>query len=188
MLRDRWLFGRKAGSFTLQWHLTNACELHCAHCYDRSKRTILDLDEASRVLDDFTGFCDRHRVSGQVCLTGGNPFLYPGFMDVYRAAASAGHAISILGNPVSREQIAKIAEVRRPFYYQVSLEGLPEYNDRIRKSYPKVADTLFELGKYCKERKLEEEARKKLLEEDERRRKEQIAGPVVMQRVEHHPL
>ncbi|OGW60998.1 MAG: selenobiotic family peptide radical SAM maturase [Nitrospirae bacterium RBG_16_64_22] len=132
MLRDRWLFGRKAGSFTLQWHLTNACELHCAHCYDRSKRTVLDLDEASRVLDDFTGFCDRRRVSGQVCLTGGNPFLYPGFMDLYRVVALAGHAISILGNPVSREQIAGIASIRRPIYYQVSLEGLPEHNDRIR--------------------------------------------------------
>lgn len=34
-----------------------------------------------------------------------------------------------------------------------------EYNERIKKSYAKVADRLFELGKWCRERKLEEEAR-----------------------------
>jgi selenobiotic family peptide radical SAM maturase len=132
MLRDRWIFGRKTGSFTLQWHLTNACDLHCSHCYDRSKRAVLGLDEAEKALDGFTAFCDRHRVSGQVCLTGGNPFLYPGFASLYGKIASAGHAISILGNPVSRQQIAEISAIRRPIYYQASLEGLPEYNDRIR--------------------------------------------------------
>ncbi len=29
--------------FTLQWHLTQACDLHCRHCYDRSARTIPSL-------------------------------------------------------------------------------------------------------------------------------------------------
>ena len=40
----------------------------------------------------------------------------------------------------------------------------------------------------AEQRKIEELARRKLIEEEERRRREQVSGPVVMQRVEHHPL
>ena len=32
-----------ADAFTIQWLITNACELHCKHCYDRSKRSPLTL-------------------------------------------------------------------------------------------------------------------------------------------------
>ena len=31
--------------FTLQWHITHACDLHCKHCYDRTKRSPLTLDQ-----------------------------------------------------------------------------------------------------------------------------------------------
>jgi selenobiotic family peptide radical SAM maturase len=132
MLRDRWLLGRKAGSFTIQWHLTNACERSCLHCYDRSPRKTLPLPAARRVLDDFGVFCGKHRVRGQVCLTGGNPFAYPAFTELYRAATVAGYPISILGNPVPRARLAEIAAIRRPVYFQVSLEGLRGYDDHVR--------------------------------------------------------
>ena len=134
MVRDRWLFGRRARSFTLQWHLTNACELHCAHCYDRSEREVLEYAAARETLEDFLRFCRGHGVRGQVCLTGGNPLLYPSFFPIYQAIARAGLPISILGNPAAREAIDRIVAIRRPVYYQVSLEGLPSHNDRIRGS------------------------------------------------------
>ena len=71
MLRDRWILGRAARSFTLQWHLTNACRFHCRHCYDRSDRGSGSIDEAMRVLDELGAFCRRRRVQPEVCLTGG---------------------------------------------------------------------------------------------------------------------
>jgi selenobiotic family peptide radical SAM maturase len=132
MLRDGRLFGRKASSFTLQWHLTHACELHCQHCYDRSSRSALSLVEARRIFDDFRGFCRARDVRGQVCLTGGNPFLYPHFLDLYATIAESGYPISILGNPVDEAVLAEVVSLRRPVYFQVSLEGLPAYNDHIR--------------------------------------------------------
>jgi selenobiotic family peptide radical SAM maturase len=132
MLRDRMLLGRKAGSFTLQWHLTNACEGDCRHCYDRAPRDVMPLDEARRTFEGFLAFCRSHRVRGQVCLTGGNPLLYPGFFALYEAIAAAGTPISILGNPASEQTIAAMAAIRRPTSYQVSLEGLPEHDDQIR--------------------------------------------------------
>ncbi len=119
-------------TFLLQWHITQACDLHCKHCYDRSKRSPLTLKQGVRVLDDLRGFCLDRRVRGHVCFTGGNPFLYPAFGELYRAAAERGFPVSILGNPVPRAALEKLISIQHPQYYQVSLEGLPEYNNKIR--------------------------------------------------------
>ena len=74
-------------SFTLQWHITQTCDLHCKHCYDRSDRSQVTLDDALRILDDLGAFCGSRNVSGAVSFTGGNPLLHPDFTEIYRAAA-----------------------------------------------------------------------------------------------------
>lgn len=132
MLRDRLLFGRRAGRFTLQWHLTNACELSCRHCYDRSPRSPLTLFEARRVLAELRAFCDEKGVLGQLSLSGGNPLLHPDFDAIWAAAFEAGFPASILGNPAPAERLAAPFAVARPTYYQVSLEGLREHDDHMR--------------------------------------------------------
>jgi selenobiotic family peptide radical SAM maturase len=119
-------------TFLIQWHITQACDLRCKHCYDRSKRSPLTLEQGMKVLDDLRRFCGDRRVRGHVCFTGGNPFLYPDFGELWRAAAERGFPLSILGNPVPRAALENLISIQRPQYYQVSLEGLPEYNDRIR--------------------------------------------------------
>jgi selenobiotic family peptide radical SAM maturase len=121
-------------AFTLQWHVTQACDLHCRHCYDRSSRSILTLDEALRILDDLDGFCARKHVKGQVSFTGGNPLLHPDFSAIYQAAANHGFTLAILGNPAPRKQLETLISIQQPSFFQVSLEGLPEYNDYIRGS------------------------------------------------------
>jgi selenobiotic family peptide radical SAM maturase len=118
--------------FTLQWHITQACDLHCRHCYDRTETHSLELSRALMVLDELYLFCRSRRVRGQVSFTGGNPFLYPDFLEVYRAASERGFSLAILGNPVSQEVIERLIAIEPPVYYQVSLEGLPEHNDSIR--------------------------------------------------------
>lgn len=121
-----------AGSFTLQWHLTQACDLHCRHCYDRSAREAVRLEDAVRVLDDLVGFCRERRVRGAVSLSGGNPLLHPDFTAIYRAVVERGFAVSILGNPAPRARIEELLAIAEPGFYQVSLEGLPEHNDWVR--------------------------------------------------------
>ncbi|MGD2124684.1 MAG: thio(seleno)oxazole modification radical SAM maturase SbtM [Desulfobacteraceae bacterium] len=118
--------------FTLQWHITNACDLHCKHCYDRTKRSPLKLKHAIEILHDLRAFCRDRHVAGQVSFTGGNPLLYPEFLDLYRAASETGFTIAILGNPAPRERIEELLAIQRPVFYQVSLEGLKEQNDLIR--------------------------------------------------------
>jgi selenobiotic family peptide radical SAM maturase len=119
-------------TFVLQWHVTQACDLHCKHCYDRSDRSPLQLDQALRILDELEGFCADRNVRGYISFTGGNPLLYPRFTEVYRAASERGFLLSILGNPSPRGRIEELLAIQPLDHFQISLEGLPEHNDDIR--------------------------------------------------------
>lgn len=125
---------KAAEVFTLQWHITQQCDLHCRHCYDRSKRSPLELSQGIAILDDLYAFCRERNVRGQVSFTGGNPFLYPHFLTLYQEATDRGFGIAVLGNPVRREALAEICAIQKPVFFQVSLEGLAEHNDDIRGS------------------------------------------------------
>ena len=118
--------------FALQWHITQACDLHCRHCYDRRQYKSLSLPQEIAVLDDLAGFCGAHNVQGQVTFTGGNPLLHPNFETLYREAADRGLTTAILGNPTDREQIERLNAIQPLAFYQVSLEGLEKHNDYMR--------------------------------------------------------
>lgn len=124
----------RARVFTLQWHITQHCDLSCLHCYDRSTRRSVNLDDGLRILRQMRRFCLDHFVRGQVSFSGGNPLLHGEFLTLYRAAAEMGLATAILGNPTSQETLSEIAAIQMPAYFQVSLEGLEGHNDRIRGS------------------------------------------------------
>ncbi len=120
--------------FTLQWHITQSCDLHCRHCYDRSPRPAMPYTQGLQILDDLREFCLTKNVQGQVSFTGGNPLLYPHFLKLYQAAVDRNLQVAILGNPAGREIMEKICAIQPPLFYQVSLEGLKEHNDYIRGS------------------------------------------------------
>jgi len=118
--------------FTLQWHITQVCDLHCKHCYDRSDRAPLPLARGIGVLDDLLTFCQSRHVRGQVSFSGGNPLLYPHFLELYQAAVDRGFSVAILGNATSKEHLLPLLAIEKPAFYQVSLEGMDEHNDFIR--------------------------------------------------------
>jgi selenobiotic family peptide radical SAM maturase len=120
--------------FTLQWHITQACDLSCRHCYDRSSRSQVTLPAGLAILDDMAAFCRDRNVAGQITFTGGNPLLHPDFLDLYQAALDRGLMTAILGNPTGKDVLEQICAVGKPEFYQVSLEGLQEHNDHIRGS------------------------------------------------------
>ena len=121
-----------AETFVLQWHITQTCDLHCKHCYDRSKRACMSYDTAVAVLDDFKHFCKAMNVTGQVTFSGGNPLLYPNFPKLYGEARDRGFKLAILGNPAPLSQIEELLAIAKPEFFQVSLEGLEAHNDSIR--------------------------------------------------------
>ena len=119
-------------TFTLQWHVTQNCDLHCRHCYDRSDRQVMELSQGIKVLDDLYDFCQTHHAYTQVTFTGGNPLLYPHFNTLYKEVADRGFMTAILGNPMPQKLIEEIVALQKPEFYQVSLEGLRAHNDYIR--------------------------------------------------------
>jgi selenobiotic family peptide radical SAM maturase len=121
-----------ADVFTLQWHITQACDLKCRHCYGRESREFLNLNKALKVLEDFDVFCRSKNVHGQVSLTGGNPMLHPDLEKIHEAAVNYGFTVGILGNPAPQEQLEGLLKKGPVSFFQVSLEGLEEHNDFIR--------------------------------------------------------
>ena len=119
-------------TFTLQWHITQVCDLHCRHCYDRSDRATMEPAEGIRVLDDLYDFCAENNVFTQVTFTGGNPLLYPYFNELYKEAVDRGFLVAVLGNPMPRHRIEEMLAIQKPEFYQVSLEGLAQHNDYMR--------------------------------------------------------
>lgn len=122
----------RAGTFSIQWHITQACDLSCKHCYDRSERNPMPLDKAKAFLLDLFEFTQEHFVDAHVVFTGGNPFLYPHFKEVYKEAVRLGMSTAILGNPVPEKWLDEICVIQVPAFYQISLEGLEEQTDYIR--------------------------------------------------------
>ena len=51
---------------------------------------------------------------------------------MYKAAADHGFTLAVLGNAANRQQIETLQSIQPLNFFQVSLEGLPDYNDYIR--------------------------------------------------------
>jgi len=83
-------------------------------------------------LNDLYHFCKERGVKGNVCFTGGNPFLSPHFLQFYSKAVQKGFSVDILGNPVTEEQLNALIRIRKPGLFQISLEGMKIHNDSIR--------------------------------------------------------
>jgi selenobiotic family peptide radical SAM maturase len=141
----------EAEIFTLQWHLTDACDMHCRHCYGGGgARSHVDRETAFRVLRETAELCREKNVRGQITFTGGNPLLHPHFFEVYEAAVKEGFLVAILGNPTDQGTLDRLAAIEPPVLFQVSLEGLREHNDFIRQQghYERVLGFLDRLGEY----------------------------------------
>lgn len=139
--------------FTIQWHVTQTCDLHCKHCYDRTERERMGLDKATRVLNELQAFCADKNVRGQVSFTGGNPLMHPDLDELYAMAAERGFSVALLANPTSRERVERLLAIKQPEFFQVSLEGQEEHNDYIRgqghyRRTMDFLDVLQDLGVY----------------------------------------
>jgi radical SAM protein with 4Fe4S-binding SPASM domain len=134
---------RNPRSLVLQWHITERCNLKCAHCYqDESCAAELSFEQLCRVIEQFKALLARcraenpaARIQGLINVTGGEPFLRSDFMDLLeRFSANQEHfAFGILTNGTLIDRvIARQLGGLKTAYVQVSLEGSRETNDAIR--------------------------------------------------------
>jgi mycofactocin radical SAM maturase len=113
---------------TVTWEVTNRCNLRCAHCLSSSgpeadTRTDLTLAEAKAVVDQLAAA----RVF-QIHFGGGEPFVYPGFLDLLKHAQSRGLCclcISTNGSLLDEARIRALEELGG-IYLQISLDGATE--------------------------------------------------------------
>ena len=126
----------------LQWHVTDRCNLRCAHCYqDSYAGEELGFRDLLGILDQFTGLLNRwqHQVSlpvrGHVTVTGGEPFVRRDFWDLLEVLAAHRDRFSfaVLTNGYSvDDSVARYLRRLGPHFVQVSIEGSQSSHDRIR--------------------------------------------------------
>lgn len=113
---------------TVTWEVTNRCNLRCLHCLSDSgpeadTSAELDLPEARRVVDQLA----EARVF-QIHFGGGEPFVYPGFMELLRHAQARGFCCLCISTNGAMLSGARIAELQAlgGIYLQLSLDGASE--------------------------------------------------------------
>lgn len=117
----------------LNIYLTNACNLHCEHCFMRSGKPLeneLPKSEWLRILTEF------HLQGGQsVTFSGGEPLMNDDFDDIIKHASTLGLETTVLSNGIlwTEERINQLAPYISQI--QISIDGFDEAsNAKVRGS------------------------------------------------------
>ncbi|MBO8128714.1 MAG: radical SAM protein [Peptococcaceae bacterium] len=114
------------------WNSTRACNLLCKHCYASAKQepetSELTTEEARAFIDDLA-----HFGVPVLLFSGGEPLMRPDFFELARYARELGirPVLSTNGTLITRE-VAWALKQAGIGYVGVSIDGLPETNDRLR--------------------------------------------------------
>jgi len=130
----------KTFEFFIQWHLTERCNLRCAHCYQGPRRPAeMTPDEVKHEIDGATEMFQAWEseygilVSPSIHFTGGEPLLYQGLWDVLTYAKAKGFGVAMMSNGclITKEDAEKIFGIGVSDV-QISLEGPSELHESIR--------------------------------------------------------
>lgn len=138
--------------FTLQWHVTDACDQRCKHCYiyrgeDKKKLSAFDVETMNKVVNDFVHTCELMDCEPYFTITGGDPLLFTNIWELLEVISEKNVQFAILGNPfhLNKDVIERLESLGCVFY-QMSLDGLKDTHDSIRK--PGSFDATIEAMKY----------------------------------------
>lgn len=120
--------------FTLQWHITNACQLRCKHCYvDFSKPVALPFETIIKWIDNYISFLEKYNIEWKIYFTWWDPWLYPKFKDIVDYSTDNWIKVSLFWNYhlLTDKNISWLKEKWINFY-QLSIEWLHDMHDNIR--------------------------------------------------------
>lgn len=114
----------------LHIHPTRRCNLRCRHCYSRSGPEVSEALPPRLVADVVSGAAELGY--GVVSVSGGEPLLYPGLVDVLRAAKQAGASTSLATNGMllTRRRLRELDGLVDVL--AISLDGTPESHAAMR--------------------------------------------------------
>ena len=111
--------------FILQWHLSEACNLKCKHCYQESHIPVqLIYSQLLDILGQYKELLKKLNVKGHINLTGGEPLCCPFFFDILNEFKKDKdlYSYSILTNgTLITDEIAKKISEYGSEYVQISL-------------------------------------------------------------------
>jgi len=120
----------------LQWHLTDACNLHCLHCYAGGERARdPPREQLEAWFSDFLDFLRRRGIPGHINFTGGEPFLredFPRLLEmVHDHRGACTYAVLSNGSLVD-ETAARCLKRTGCRFVQISVDGGPETHNALR--------------------------------------------------------
>lgn len=127
----------------LQWHVTERCNLRCAHCYQEGYKgeelsfqdLICILDAFKELLDAWKSQAGQRPARGHITVTGGEPFVRQDFLNLLEVFAENRDRFSfaILTNGSFIDaSMARCLRRLAPRFVQVSLEGTQGTHEEIR--------------------------------------------------------
>lgn len=124
--------------FAFQWHITEACDQRCAHCYiyalgDHANFVETPYDDMVKIVENCMSFCEKANRMPYFYITGGDPLLHPNFWDLADLLNNEKIRFAILGNPFHlTKAVCQRLREKGCVKYQLSLDGLTETHDGIR--------------------------------------------------------
>jgi len=124
--------------FAFQWHITDACDQRCKHCYIFSeghpKLVEMPLEKCLGVLDNIEDMARRMQRLPYLYITGGDPILHTHFWELLEEVHRRGIAFCLMGNPFHlTDEVCQRLKALGCRKYQLSLDGLRETHDHFRK-------------------------------------------------------
>jgi radical SAM/SPASM domain protein of ACGX system len=124
--------------FAFQWHITDNCDQRCEHCYIFADKHIvlreMSWTEIQAVFQNCLKMCEGLGRTPYFYITGGDPILHKNFWKLLELLKNNAIDFGILGNPfhLSDEVCGRLKNYGCD-KYQLSLDGMRETHDRIRK-------------------------------------------------------
>jgi len=125
--------------FAFQWHITEACDQRCKHCYiyalgSHAKFKQMSVEDITRVLDNIEDFGRKTNRKPYLYVTGGDPILHPQFWTLAGMLKERDIPFALLGNPFHlTDEVCQRLKEYGCKKYQLSIDGLEETHDYIRR-------------------------------------------------------
>ena len=123
----------------IQWHITDACNLRCTHCYQEgySVKTGFGLEGLKKTADAIAAAAKKLRTKAVINLTGGEPFLKNELIPLceYLNSLKEIKEFIIISNgiPITDHKLFALERFKKLYEIKVSLEGASAaVNDSIR--------------------------------------------------------